>query len=163
MTTFSIDFQTLCYEIISEQFRFLTYFKNVAYFTNVTLHIWDSLRNVLNFFSFFFVSYLHAWAKFYDAAAAARLCPRPSFGVSRHAVTFDEIKLQKEHQGLQGCSQTSSKVWEDFNVHKAFVQAICTGYYDKYELKLGQWTYTTPRHIQIRIKLPSLSLPVLIQ
>ena len=54
------------------------------------------------------------------------------------AVTFDEIKQQKEDQGFQGCSQTSSKVWEDFNVHKAFVQAICTGYYDKYELKLGQ-------------------------
>ena len=99
MTTFSIDFQTLCYEIISEQFRFLTYFKNVAYFANVTLHIWDSLRNVLNFFSFFFVSYLHAWAKFYDAAAAARLCPRPSFGVSRHALTFDErsSRVQSEH------------------------------------------------------------------
>lgn len=54
------------------------------------------------------------------------------------AVTYQQIKTAKETHGLQGCSQTSSKVWEDFNVHKAFVQTICTGYYAKYDKKLGE-------------------------
>lgn len=54
------------------------------------------------------------------------------------AVTFQHIKTAKDKHGFQGCSQTSSKVWEDFNVHKAFVQTICTGYYAKYDKKLGE-------------------------
>lgn len=49
-------------------------------------------------------------------------------------VTYDMIKEQKLTQGLQGCSQTSSKEWEDFNVHKAFNQAISTAYYNKFDV-----------------------------
>ena len=44
-------------------------------------------------------------------------------------VTYEEIKTAKEERGMQGCCQTSSKVWEDHNVHKAFVRTIATGYF----------------------------------
>ena len=56
-----------------------------------------------------------------------------------NAVTYEMIKQAKEEQGLQGHCQTSSKEWNDFNVHKAFVRSICTGYFAKYETKLGEW------------------------
>ena len=36
-------------------------------------------------------------------------------------VRYQHVKTAKDTHGLQGCSQTSSKAWEDFNVHKAFV------------------------------------------
>ena len=52
-------------------------------------------------------------------------------------VTWDQVKENKTIHGLQGCSQTSSRDWEDFNVHKAFVQAIATGYFAKYGVTLG--------------------------
>ena len=32
---------------------------------------------------------------------------------------------------MQGISETSSKEWEDFNVHKAFVKTIETGLLSK--------------------------------
>ena len=54
------------------------------------------------------------------------------------AVTYDMIKKAKDENGLQGHCQTSSKEWQDFNVHKAFVRTICTGYFAKYEEKLGE-------------------------
>ena len=64
--------------MISEQLRFLTYFENVASYLLITLlrifeivyalECPEFLKNLKS--CFFFVSYLHAWAKFYDAAAA---------------------------------------------------------------------------------------------
>ena len=53
-------------------------------------------------------------------------------------ITYNQIKKAKEDHGLQGYCQTSSKVWQNFNVHKAFVRTICTGYFAKYEVKLGE-------------------------
>ena len=55
-----------------------------------------------------------------------------------NAVTYEMIKQAKDEQGLQGHCQTSSKEWNDFNVHKAFVRSICTAYFAKYEKKLGE-------------------------
>ena len=48
-------------------------------------------------------------------------------------VTNEDINAKMEEQQLQGTSMTSSKNWEDFNVHKAFVKAISTAYFNKYE------------------------------
>ena len=59
-----------------------------------------------------------------------------------NAVTYEMIKQAKDEQGLQGHCQTSSKEWNDFNVHKAFVRSICTAYFAKYEKKLGEWKMT---------------------
>ena len=53
-------------------------------------------------------------------------------------VTYEEVKTAKEEKGMQGCCQTSSKAWEDHNVHKAFVRTIATGYFEKYNVVLGQ-------------------------
>ena len=47
------------------------------------------------------------------------------------AVTYQQIKTAKDEHGLQGCSQTSSKVWEDFNVHKAFNKTLITAFKSK--------------------------------
>ena len=52
-------------------------------------------------------------------------------------VTYDMIKSAKDAKGLQASFKTSSKDWSDFNVHKAFVRTICTGYFAKYLEKLG--------------------------
>ena len=51
-------------------------------------------------------------------------------------VTLDMVKQQVTKESCQGSSQTSSKEWEDFNVHRAFVQAIGTGYFSKYDEEL---------------------------
>ena len=48
-------------------------------------------------------------------------------------VTYQQIRTAKDTHGLQGCCQTSSKKWEDFNVHKAFVRTISAGYFSKYD------------------------------
>ena len=49
-------------------------------------------------------------------------------------VTDEELKEAKKKFGLTGVKQTSSKEWEDFNVHKAFVFAIAAGIDAKYNL-----------------------------
>jgi hypothetical protein len=51
-------------------------------------------------------------------------------------VTEDDVSAKKEECGFQGYALTSSKEWEDFNVHKMFQQAIAVGYFAKYEQKL---------------------------
>ena len=48
-------------------------------------------------------------------------------------VTEAMIEQKKAEQGFQGHAFTSSKEWEDFNVHRMFQQAIATGYYAKYD------------------------------
>ena len=44
------------------------------------------------------------------------------------------VKKNKEKsKGFNGVAKTSSKVWEDFNVHKAFTKTLHTAYKFKYE------------------------------
>ena len=50
-------------------------------------------------------------------------------------VTFDML-LDKSNEGdFFDAAMTSSKAWEDFNVHRAFNQALMTAYLDKVELE----------------------------
>ena len=55
--------------------------------------------------------------------------------VATDPVNFDEIKAKTTEEGLSGNFETSSKVWEDFNVHKAFSKIIHQAYEFKYESK----------------------------
>ena len=50
------------------------------------------------------------------------------------AIEFDTIKSKRKEQSLQIAAETSSKVWEDFNVHKAFNKTLTAAYAFKYEL-----------------------------
>ena len=50
------------------------------------------------------------------------------------AVTEDDINEKKTELGLNAAAATSSKEWEDFNVHKAFNKALAAAYAFKYEL-----------------------------
>ena len=43
-------------------------------------------------------------------------------------VTMQELQAEKERLGLMGVKKTSSKEWEDFNVHKAFCFALESAY-----------------------------------
>jgi len=49
-------------------------------------------------------------------------------------VTFDQIEEKKDELALQVCAETSSKAWEDFNVHKAFNKTLTAAFDFKYEL-----------------------------
>lgn len=51
------------------------------------------------------------------------------------AVTFTTIKEKRKDQNLTIAAETSSKVWEDFNVHKAFNKTLTAAYAFKYELE----------------------------
>ena len=48
-------------------------------------------------------------------------------------VVIAALKKASKSQGCQGAMSTSSKVWEDFNVHKAFEKALKTAYSNKYD------------------------------
>ena len=48
------------------------------------------------------------------------------------AVTFTTIKEKRKDQNLTIAAETSSKVWEDFNVHKAFNKTLTAAYEFKY-------------------------------
>ena len=61
-----------------------------------------------------------------------------NYDVDERLVTFRKVKEAKDQNGMQGCCKTSSKEWQDFNVHKAFVRTICAGYFSKYDAKLGE-------------------------
>ena len=41
-------------------------------------------------------------------------------------VKLEMLKKKQKELGMQVSAETSSKEWEDFNVHKAFVKAIET-------------------------------------
>ena len=43
-------------------------------------------------------------------------------------VTFESLTTKSQTGGFQGACQTSSKEWEDFNVHKAFNKTLITAY-----------------------------------
>ena len=47
-------------------------------------------------------------------------------------VELSEIKEKKKNLDLQVWAMTSSKAWEDFNVHKAFNKALNAAYKYKY-------------------------------
>jgi hypothetical protein len=49
-------------------------------------------------------------------------------------VTEDDIKAKKTELQFQIHAFTSSKAWEDFNVHKAFNKTLTAAYSYKYEL-----------------------------
>ena len=43
-------------------------------------------------------------------------------------VTFEMLTTKSSTGGFQGACQTSSKEWEDFNVHKAFNKTLITAF-----------------------------------
>ena len=49
------------------------------------------------------------------------------------SITKEQINQAKRQHGLQAIAITSSKEFEDHNVHKAFEKLIQTGYSGKYE------------------------------
>ena len=49
-------------------------------------------------------------------------------------VDGDMLKGKVEADGYQGYALTSSKEWEDFNVHKAFNKTLMLGLKAKYEM-----------------------------
>ena len=48
-----------------------------------------------------------------------------------NAVQFEKLTEKSTTGGFQGACQTSSKEWEDFNVHKAFNKTLITAYKSK--------------------------------
>ena len=51
------------------------------------------------------------------------------------SVTVEEIKKKQQEVGLQMWAKTSAKVWEDFNVHKAFNRILVAAYRFKYQME----------------------------
>ena len=47
-------------------------------------------------------------------------------------VKLSDVKAKAKELNLKGCMEASSKVWEDFNVHKAFNKALTAAYEWKY-------------------------------
>ena len=47
-------------------------------------------------------------------------------------VDFKKLVKKNKSSGFQGVAKTSSKVWEDFNVHKAFTKTLVTAFKFKY-------------------------------
>ena len=48
-------------------------------------------------------------------------------------VTLDDVDSKKDELSLQLSAATSSKEWEDFNVHKAFTRTLTFAYKYKYD------------------------------
>lgn len=48
-------------------------------------------------------------------------------------VLISMLRKASKEQSFQGAMSTSSKAWEDFNVHKAFNKALTTAYMLKYD------------------------------
>ena len=53
--------------------------------------------------------------------------------LSEEPITVPALKQKSIENGFQGYSKTSSKEWEDHNVHKAFTKALATALQAKYE------------------------------
>ena len=49
-------------------------------------------------------------------------------------VTIDQVEDKKNELNLQVFAETSSKAWEDFNVHKAFNKTLTAAFDFKYDL-----------------------------
>ena len=47
-------------------------------------------------------------------------------------VDFKLLVNKNKKSGFQGVAKTSSKVWEDFNVHKAFTKTLVTAFKTKF-------------------------------
>ena len=54
--------------------------------------------------------------------------------IADNAVQISELSDEAEKEGFQGAVETSSKEWEDFNVHKAFNKILTAAYDQKYML-----------------------------
>ena len=52
---------------------------------------------------------------------------------SDEPITLADLKKKNNQEGFQGFSRTSSKAWEDHNVHKAFTKALATALRLKYD------------------------------
>ena len=48
-------------------------------------------------------------------------------------VDIKALRQASKAEGCQGAMATSSKAWEDFNVHTAFNKALKTAYMNKYD------------------------------
>ena len=64
-------------------------------------------------------------------------------------VSFDQVKVMKTDLELQIAAETSSKVWEDFNVHKAFNKTLTAAYNYKYVVWVQQEEQLPPTHNQL--------------
>ena len=64
------------------------------------------------------------------------LCKSDLQDQTEDPITEAMLRAKMEQLAFQGIYRTSSKEWEDFNVHKMFKKAICTGYFNKYTEKL---------------------------
>ena len=51
---------------------------------------------------------------------------------SANPITQQDLENKANEQGFQAWCETSSKNWEDYNVNKAFLKAIRTGFLNKY-------------------------------
>ena len=47
-------------------------------------------------------------------------------------ITLEELREKSTEEGLQYAAETSSKQWEDHNVHKAFTKVLSIAYRNKY-------------------------------
>lgn len=56
--------------------------------------------------------------------------------VTANPITERDLQSKAEEMGLQATCETSSKVWQDHNINKAFHSAIRLGYYNKYPEEL---------------------------
>ena len=59
-------------------------------------------------------------------------------GASPQPITEAELKAKANEMGLQAVCETSSKLWQDHNVNRAFQTAIRTAYYNKYPNEIAQ-------------------------
>ena len=55
------------------------------------------------------------------------------FTDAANLTTIKNLRDKSKQEGFAGALKTSSKDWEDFNVHKAVSKALITGYRMKYE------------------------------
>ena len=53
-------------------------------------------------------------------------------GECEEPITLEELREKSKQEGLQYAAETSSKQWEDHNVHKAFTKVLSIAYRNKY-------------------------------
>ena len=61
------------------------------------------------------------------------LTKRDLADLTEDPVKIAELRQVSKDEGCQGAMSTSSKAWEDFNVHTAFNKALKTAYMNKYD------------------------------
>ena len=53
-------------------------------------------------------------------------------GECEEPITLEELREKSTHEGLQYAAETSSKQWDDHNVHKAFAKVFSLAYRSNY-------------------------------